>query len=352
MGFEFENTAILDTRQPQAVSSTLGFSTDINMGGAGPSQFGASGAFAETQSIYISHQGDSAKNTTVVAMILLVLSFGAYFLYKDGSLDSVLVTLGLSSPPAPVYVPAKRIAVIAPPQPPVPVVEQIPAAGQLPSIWTEVVNEVGVGKVTKGTPLTSDQMHLFNAQMSSRFNYQHYKAVTTMGINLPEGAAGLLHGTLKTERFWTRMRALIALVDLGVAIEPADVKTSLGDAHSELRARFFKRFEKSPCSVGCYYVARASLPFLDAQGRAQVLRVISGEPSVRETASEWLDRHDYSPKIWGELNHARGKRVAAVVPDAAAQGAIFDAQKAAELVKKEGALKIIYNQSRDSNVTH
>jgi hypothetical protein len=110
------------------------------------------------------------------------------------------------------------------------------------------------------------------------------------------------------------MRALIALADMGDDITDDDVSQALGKTHSELRARFFKRFEKSPCSVGCFYVARAALKHLDFHGRAQVVRVISREASnvrdvfmvaatfdsseiVRKTAEDWLATQDIDPMI-------------------------------------------------------
>jgi hypothetical protein len=119
------------------------------------------------------------------------------------------------------------------------------------------------------------------------------------------------------------MRALIALADMGDDITDDDVRQALGRTHSELRARFFKRFEKSPCSVGCFYVARAALKHLDSHGRAQVVRVISREASdvrdvfmvaatfdsndsVRQTAQDWLSTHNIDSSVWQEVKNKYG----------------------------------------------
>jgi hypothetical protein len=173
------------------------------------------------------------------------------------------------------------------------------------NVWSQVKNELGDELPKRGASLSADQETTFKAGLAHEFNYQHYKTVLDLAaINAP-GSEELLRQALESKKFWIRMRALIALADMGAEVTDNDVREALGNAHSELRARFFKRFEKSACSVGCFYVARAALKHLDAPGRDQALKVVSREASdirdvymiaatfdrhegVRQTAQNWL----------------------------------------------------------------
>lgn len=191
------------------------------------------------------------------------------------------------------------------------------------SLWNDIKNELGSDLPARGSALTSDQEAMFKAGLSHEFNYQRYKTVLDLAaINAP-GTEELLRQALESKKFWMRMRALIALADMGDPITDDDVRVALGDAHSELRARFFKRFEKSACSVGCFFVARAAMKHLDAHGRQQALKVVSREASrvrdvfmaaatfdqhetVRKTAQDRLLMKDIDPAIWQEVKSRYG----------------------------------------------
>lgn len=191
------------------------------------------------------------------------------------------------------------------------------------SFWNDIKNELGSDLPARGSALTADQEATFKAGLSHEFNYQRYKTVLDLAaINAP-GTEELLRQALDSKKFWTRMRALIALADMGDPLTDDDVRVALGDAHSELRARFFKRFEKSPCSVGCFFVARAAMKHLDAHGRQQALKVVSREASrvrdifvaaatfdqheaVRKTAQDWLSMRDIDPAVWQEVKTRYG----------------------------------------------
>lgn len=181
-------------------------------------------------------------------------------------------------------------------------------------LWKLVKNEMGGDLPPRGKSLSTDEESSFKAGLSHEFNYQIYKTVLDLAAAKAPGSEELLRQALDSKKFWIRMRALIALADMGDDITDDDVSQALGKTHSELRARFFKRFEKSPCSVGCFYVARAALKHLDSHGRAQVVRVISREASnvrdvfmvaatfdsseiVRKTAEDWLATQDIDPMI-------------------------------------------------------
>jgi hypothetical protein len=191
------------------------------------------------------------------------------------------------------------------------------------NVWDSIDNDFGGKLADVAAPLTADQESVFQAGLDSKFVYQRYKTVLDIGKTRARGTEDMLRQALESKKFWTRMRAVIALADMGEQITDDDMKMALGDAHSELRARFFKRFEKSPCGTGCYFIARAALPHLDALGREEVIRVVSREESeirdvfmvaatydeadiVKKAAAEWLDGHSVKPKIWKDVKVLTG----------------------------------------------
>lgn len=192
------------------------------------------------------------------------------------------------------------------------------------NIWNLIRNEMGGEVLPRGEPLSADQESSLKAGISHEFTYQRYKTVMELAELRAPASEELLRQALESRKFWIRMRALIALADLGDQITDDDVKQALGDAHSELRSRFFKRFEKGACSVGCFYVARAALKHLDAPGRRQALRVITREasdvrdvflvaatfdshPNVRQTAEEWLSTQSIDKSVWQDIKSKLGR---------------------------------------------
>jgi HEAT repeat protein len=184
-------------------------------------------------------------------------------------------------------------------------------------------NDMGGELMEAGQALTADQEAIFKAGLDHEFNYQRYKTILDLSAARAPGSEEMLREALESKKFWTRMRAVIALADMGAELTDEDIKQALGPSHSELRANFFKRFEKSTCTVGCYFVARASLPHLDAAGRAQVIRVISREPSdirdaylvaatkdqsptVRKEAEAWLAEHAVDQAVYDDIKRIYG----------------------------------------------
>ena len=195
---------------------------------------------------------------------------------------------------------SKSAAQVQGPEPSVVAADQQPASlppsGE-PSVWSHVKNELGGELPKRGESLSADQEATFKAGIAHEFNYQRYKTVLDLAaINAP-GSEELLRQALDSKKFWIRMRALIALADMGAEVTDSDVREALGNAHGELRARFFKRFEKSACSVGCFYGARAALKYLDSLGREQALKIVLREASdIRNVYMEAATR-DQSKKV-------------------------------------------------------
>jgi hypothetical protein len=190
-------------------------------------------------------------------------------------------------------------------------------------IWSVVTNQIGEPSLPRGTTLTPDQEASFGDGLRHEFHYQRYKTVLDLAALWAAGSQELLREALASKKFWIRIRALIAFADMGDDLTDEDVKQALGNAHAELRARFFKRFEKSSCSVGCFFVARASMKHLDASGRAQLVKVVARErsdaadvfmvaatfdsdESVRATANELIASLDIDQSVWQDIKNKYG----------------------------------------------
>lgn len=306
------------TSHSLAVGATLHPSTP-NFGGVAP----------ETTTHYMQHVGDDkGKQKRILIAIAGLITVGLVALISlsdESSLDSLLAVLGLASTEehlaplpkrnkAPTSKTPEPIAVKALASNPVSSSQTISS----PGLWGRLKNELREEQKDPGAPLTTDQEETFKSALAHEFTYQRYKAVMDLAALKAEGSEMLLRSALDSPKLWTRMRALMALAELGDDITAEDIQKGLGSAHGELRARFFKRFERSPCGAGCYFIARASLPHLDATGREAVIRVIAKEddvirdrfmvaatfdPSdrVRATAQKWLDSHAVTPDVLAEV---------------------------------------------------
>ena len=308
------------TQAPQslAVGATMPTAT---------AQFGNATPIMTTHDIHLMGDDKGKQKKIMIGIAgLLVLGMIAMISFSDeSSLDSLLSILGLASteehlPPMPKKNKKPAIQAI---QSPVDITAPSNSSQSTPtnganSIWSRLGNQMSDQQEELGPPLTSDQEATFSAALAHEFTYQRYKAVLDLAALKAEGSETLLRGALDSPKLWTRMRALMALAEMGDEITADDIKKGLGRAHSELRARFFQRFERSPCTSGCYFIARASLPHLDAQGREAVIRVIALEgdrirdkfmaaatfdPSerVRTAAQKWVDAHSIADDVWSEV---------------------------------------------------
>jgi hypothetical protein len=305
-------------------------SQSLDAGATMPSaavEFGAPAPVMMTHDIHLmgNDKGKQKRIMIGIAGIIVLGMVAMISLSDESSLDSLLSILGLASteehlPPMPKK---NKKPAAQPSQPPVITTASSNSSQSLltngaNSIWSRLGNQLIDQQEELGPPLTSDQEATFSAALAHEFTYQRYKAVLDLAALKAEGSESLLRDALDSPKLWTRMRALMALAELGDEITIEDIKKGLGDAHSELRARFFQRFERSPCTAGCYFIARASLPHLDAQGREAVIRVIALEddrirdkfmaaatfdPSkrVRTAAQKWVDAHSIADDVWTEV---------------------------------------------------
>lgn len=327
---------------PSAVSNSMGtgaFNSSLNASteafGAGFSGVQATGTGYITRDAHAASSfGEKLSSKRLVGVVgVLCLCLAAFIMFMPISISEMLEIFGLGEPEVPVAtVPVKPIKkdsgndpALAQPEPEPAVVDDKPTKEpKSDSVWARVENELGSDLPALGPQLTSDQDAMLREKLSHNFNYQRYLGVIELSALRASGSEELLRSALESKKFWTRMRALIGLADIGADISEDDVKMALGDAHSELRARFFKRFEKGACSVGCFFVARAALPHLDELGRAQVIKVIAREASevrdlflvaatydqsdlVKAEAQEWLARNEVDPSVKDEIKSAMSR---------------------------------------------
>jgi hypothetical protein len=278
----------------------------------------------------VSRRRPSALIQALAATVLVVGLVIGYVWFTTGDIANIMAVIGLSDS-------GSQVALQTPgprPKPKKPATDAIntaevanqanastpvaPIKSDAPSIWGFVKNDLGDELTKAGPALTADQEATFKAGLEHEFYYQRYKTVLDLAAAHAPGSEEMLRTALESNKFWTRMRAIIALADMGEELSDDDIKQALGRTHHELRTNFFKRFEKSTCTVGCYFVARASLPHLDAAGRAQVIRVISKEasdirdtymvaatkdqsPAVRKEAEAWLAENEVDQVVYDDI---------------------------------------------------
>ena len=163
--------------------------------------------------------------------------------------------------------------------------------------------------------LTGEQAVATREGLNHQYYFQRYKAVLSLVGNRYDGSEPLLRDALQTGKFWMRMQAVMGLADMGYTVTPEDIKTALSEGHNELRERYFARYERGACTLGCQYVARGTLMFLNAPGRLAALRVMSADKNietgdymvaatfdsderVRAFATTWLLSHPVSEDDW------------------------------------------------------
>jgi hypothetical protein len=225
--------------------------------------------------------GNSRRTKFILAMIGLgILLGGVFYVFsEDFSLESLWSFNGEEAsdePPAAQPKKAKKkVEVVQTVESPTPQPIQPNS-----NIWASLGNELAGPVKDPERSLTQDELHSFREKLESDVTYQRYLAAYELGKLHASGGEDLLHQLIQDPKLWTRMRAVIALADLGEEISEEEFKTAVGQERTDLYIGFFKRFEKSePCSEGCYFVARQAMRYLPARARASVLNLISIEQS-------------------------------------------------------------------------
>lgn len=227
----------------------------------------------------------------------------------SGTEENVRIVVANKSPKLPQQLPVEDVVA--------PLIKRMPApAGQtIENPYLHLINQLSEKPPRRTEVLKAKQENEWRAGLEHQFYYQRYKTVLEIVAARKYGSEALLRDALQFGKFWMRMAAVVGLADMGYEVKAEDIKMALGDAHRELRARYFARFEQGPCGVGCQLVARGAMSELDASGRLQILRVIASDTSavtgdymvaatfdsdlqVRDYATNWLLKNPVEETEW------------------------------------------------------
>jgi hypothetical protein len=135
-------------------------------------------------------------------------------------------------------------------------------------------NRIVGKKLPIGPAWTAGEEETFRAGLNHQFTWQRHKTVLDVRNRRLRGSEAILWDALSEKKFWTRMHAVIGLADFNVEVSLESVEVALGDAHSELVARFFKRFSDNS-TAGTRFIMRQCIKLLDERGRLSVLKVLN-----------------------------------------------------------------------------
>jgi hypothetical protein len=184
--------------------------------------------------------------------------------------------------------------------------EQPAAVYQEPEImlpYAALPNPAVVQLPNRNPRITDSEGDTYRARLKHPYVYQHYRTVMELASKRELGSQDILTKALEDTQYWTRMRAAIALADMGVAIDRHTMRNVIADARSDLQANFFKRFENGAVTAGVFHVGRAAISLMDPKGRLQVLKVLNRESTQERHLYVYTAQQDPSEKIqaWASL---------------------------------------------------
>ena len=121
-----------------------------------------------------------------------------------------------------------------------------------------------------GVDMSEDEAERWEAGMGHEFVYQHYKTVREIRKSHAAGSDHLLYEALEDPKLWTRMEALLGLVELGVNVDLALVEKAVHDKRTSLVKNYFKRFYNAP-KPSAVFVMKHALRIVDAKARRVIL---------------------------------------------------------------------------------
>ena len=118
---------------------------------------------------------------------------------------------------------------------------------------------------------SAQQKQTWRRGITHIFPWQRYKTIMEVRSRRLAQSQVILYDALNDNRFWIRMRAVMALADFGVSVSPGTVRKAIGVEEKSLVSRFFRRFYRKN-TPGERYVMRMSLPLIKPSGRVTILR--------------------------------------------------------------------------------
>jgi hypothetical protein len=202
------------------------------------------------------------------------------FFYLSGQSEVAIVKPAL---PPPVALPAK----LKPPANP----------------YWNLPNWLDENRMPMGRVWSREEEAKYKSALASPYTYQRYKLILDLRDERLRGSEGLLWAALSQKKFWTRMRALMALADFGYDVAFDVVEKAMEGASQDLRANFFKRFIASS-TQGERYVMRQAIRLLDDRGRMAVLQAHGHDRTPLRDLYFVAAQYDPSPRVrsWLQWN--------------------------------------------------
>jgi hypothetical protein len=149
--------------------------------------------------------------------------------------------------------------------------------------------------------LSPSQEERWRQGLAHPFTWQRHKTVVEMRAARLKGSQFLLNDALAQPKFWLRMEALLALVELGEMINIDTVESGIGSTRGSLIRNYFRRFHKQS-TAGELYIMRQAIRIVDAGSRKVILENLL---QVRNEVNELYlvaALYDPNPKISTWMN--------------------------------------------------
>ncbi|WP_141731909.1 hypothetical protein [Oligoflexus tunisiensis] len=228
--------------------------------------------------------GSNTRNYIIVGVLVLALAAALYLTSGDGTespLSQILSQFGSTSEMAPEspaddMMPESAPTMMAPttqqvaPAPP-PKVETPPTPQvDLQNPYWALPNPLENTTGPEGGILNPAQEERWRQGLAHPFVWQRYKTVIDMRKARLKGSQNLLNDALAQPKFWTRMEALIALAESGVAVDIDTVEAGIGSTRRSLIQNYFRRFRRA-ATGGEIYIMRQAIRIMDAGTRRVIL---------------------------------------------------------------------------------
>ena len=164
-------------------------------------------------------------------------------------------------------------------------------------------NEVVGEKSPVNRKWTPEEEEVFRSGLNHQYNWQRHKTIIEVRNKRLRGSEAILWDALGEQKFWARMHAAIGLSEFNIPLSISHVEEAIGDAHSQLVARFFKRFIKKS-TAGARYMMRQAIKVLDDRGRLSVLRVLNKADDDLRDLYMVAATQDPSPRVQTWLRSA------------------------------------------------
>lgn len=144
--------------------------------------------------------------------------------------------------------------------------------------------------------LTPGQEERWRQGLAHPFIWQRYKTVTELRAARLKGSQYLLTDALAQPKFWTRMEALLALAEMGEAVDIDSVEAGIGSTRRPLVQNYFRRFRQQ-ATAGELYIMRQAVRIVGAGTRKIILENLLKHRDVTNELYLVAATYDPNPKV-------------------------------------------------------